>query len=232
MEPRPQLTRMNHALPFEKLGPADFERLCLWLVEQTGYAEAEALGEAGSEQGRDIVAWKDGLRVAFQCKRVRQFGAKSALVEVEKIRSLPEEEQPDELVFVVTCAVSAKTRKAARVSWGKDKTCHFWAGSELDHKVKQYPEIVEEFFNAAVEDRSRAQVVAYDRGAAIGGNVVGSPVVTGQNVVVNINSGLLAAAEESASAGLASQKSTLMQVSSNLGVSEPAPPRPKTSAPI
>jgi len=43
--------------------PHDFERLCLWLVEREGYQRAGYLGAAGS----DIVAWREGARLSFQC---------------------------------------------------------------------------------------------------------------------------------------------------------------------
>ncbi len=49
-----------HTLPFGKLSPCDFERLCLWLVEREGYERAEHLGAAGRDQGCDIVAWCEG----------------------------------------------------------------------------------------------------------------------------------------------------------------------------
>ncbi len=72
---QPTITRTTHTLPFNKLAPRDFERLCLWLVEREepalrlskGYERAEHLGAAGSEQGRDIVAWREGALWAFQC---------------------------------------------------------------------------------------------------------------------------------------------------------------------
>jgi hypothetical protein len=31
---RPPIIRTTHTLPFDKLSPRDFERLCLWLVER------------------------------------------------------------------------------------------------------------------------------------------------------------------------------------------------------
>jgi HJR/Mrr/RecB family endonuclease len=62
------VTRTTHTLPFDKLSPRDFERLRLWLVEREGYERAEHLGAAGSEQGRDIVAWREGALWAFQWK--------------------------------------------------------------------------------------------------------------------------------------------------------------------
>ena len=53
---KPSVTRTNHLLPFGELSAAQFARLCLWLVEYEGYTRAEHLGEAGSEQGRDVIA--------------------------------------------------------------------------------------------------------------------------------------------------------------------------------
>jgi hypothetical protein len=41
---QPPITRTTHTLPFDRLPPRDFERLCLWLVEREGYQRAEHLG--------------------------------------------------------------------------------------------------------------------------------------------------------------------------------------------
>jgi hypothetical protein len=41
---KPPITGTKHVLPFDKLSPLDFERLCLWLVE---------LGRIDQEQGND-----------------------------------------------------------------------------------------------------------------------------------------------------------------------------------
>jgi hypothetical protein len=37
MESKPEITGTTHTLPFDKLSPRDFERLCRWLVEREGY---------------------------------------------------------------------------------------------------------------------------------------------------------------------------------------------------
>jgi hypothetical protein len=39
-QPQPPITRTTHTLPFDKLSPRHFERLCLWLVEREGYERA------------------------------------------------------------------------------------------------------------------------------------------------------------------------------------------------
>ena len=143
---QPHITGTTHTLPFDKLSPRDFERLCLWLVEREGYERAEHLGAAGSEQGRDIVAWHEGTLWAFQCKRVQRFGPKDALAEVEKVLALPQNQRPVGLVLLVTCDVSVNTREKARARCAGEMECHFWAGTELDEKVKQHPDILQEFF--------------------------------------------------------------------------------------
>jgi formylglycine-generating enzyme required for sulfatase activity len=143
---KPTVTGTSHTLPFDKLSPRDFERLCLWLVRREGYERAEHLGAAGSEQGRDIVAWREGRLWAFQCKRVQHFGPRDALAEVEKILALPQNERPAALMFLVTCDVSANTRQQVRDRCAREMECYFWTGTELDEKVKCHPDILEEFF--------------------------------------------------------------------------------------
>jgi hypothetical protein len=39
------ITRTTHTLPFDKLSPRDFERLCLWLVEGEEYLRCRELTE-------------------------------------------------------------------------------------------------------------------------------------------------------------------------------------------
>jgi len=146
---KPHITGTTHTLPFDRLSPREFERLCLWLVKREGYERAEHPGAAGSEQGRDIIAWHDGELWAFQCKRVRSFGPNDALKEVEKILALPEGERPVGLVFIVTCDVSANTRQQVHGQCAGEMECSFWAGTELDEKVKQHRDIVEEFFRVS-----------------------------------------------------------------------------------
>jgi len=152
---KPPVTGGTHPLPFEKLAPLEFERLCLWLVEREGFERAEALGQSGSEKGQDVRAWRGDRRFVFQCKRVREFAAATGRKEIAKLRrELSPAEQPHELVFVVSAEVSADARAAIRSEWGDEATCHFWVGVELDQRVKRHPEIVREFFHLPSEPHS------------------------------------------------------------------------------
>ena len=150
---KPPITGTTHTLPFDKLSPRDFERLCLWLVQREGFERAEHLGAAGSEQGRDVLAWREGELWAFQCKRVQHFRPGDAEAEVDKVLSLLEDLRPVALVFLVACDVSDETRRRARARCGEEMGCEFWALTELDERVKDHPEIVEEFFEAGGDER-------------------------------------------------------------------------------
>ncbi len=142
-------------LPLDRLSPRDFERLTYWLVRREGYERVEFLGQAGSEQGRDVVAWKGGRRVVFQCKRVRRFVLAGAVDELAKLEKLGEGERPDVMVFVVSIAVSADLRAKIRgFWWGADEDCRFWSGAELDERIKRHPEVVKQFFRLLLGESS------------------------------------------------------------------------------
>ena len=146
---RPPATGTAHTLPYHQLSPRDFERLCLWLVQREGFDQAEHLGAAGKEQGRDITAQREGQLWAFQCKRVRNFYPADAETEVDKVLGLPDDLRPAALVFLVACDVSDETRNRARARCADKMDCHFWALTEIDERVKRHPHIVEEFFQIA-----------------------------------------------------------------------------------
>jgi 5-methylcytosine-specific restriction endonuclease McrA/Holliday junction resolvase len=178
---KPPITLTTHTLPFDKLSPRDFERLSLWLVEREGYERAEHLGAAGSEQGRDIVAWREGQLWAFECKRVQRFSPGHALGELEKLLSLPQDERPTGIVFLVTCNVPAKTRQQVRERCAGAMECHFWAGAELDAKIKQHPDIVREFFRVVpkpivISEKLRERVIKDSRGVCSICGRVGVPL--------------------------------------------------------
>jgi len=160
---KPAITGTNHILPFDKLAFSDFERLCLWLVRREGYPEAQHVGVVGNDHGRDILGEKDGKKWAFQCKRAKAFSLSHAEEEIEKIRGLPASDCPDVLVFLVTAAVSAKTRDSVKAKYGSNIECQFWGETELDEKVKAHPEIIDEFFQI---NRQPAQYPIWRRAMA------------------------------------------------------------------
>ena len=149
------LPATTHVLSFDRLSPADFERLCLWLVEREGYTAGQHLGLAGREQGRDVVAYKltpQGEELwYFQCKRYRSIGAANLRGEIDKLLSLTSEKPhlwPKGVVFVVSCAISARVREEVEAYCGQaNLDVEFWALTELDMRVKRHPELLREFFS-------------------------------------------------------------------------------------
>jgi hypothetical protein len=145
-QPGPPQTGTGHRLAYGELSPRKFEELCYWLVVREEYERVEHLGASGGEGGRDITAWRDGEQWAFQCKRVKRFGPTAAVQAAKKVLGLAKKERPRGLVLVVACDLSADARGAVREACGEEMECEFWAGAELDERVKRYPDIVAEFF--------------------------------------------------------------------------------------
>jgi tetratricopeptide (TPR) repeat protein len=157
MKKKADVTKTNHILPYGELSPAQFERLCLWLVEREGCLRPEHLGETGSEKGRDVIAYRatgDGEQLwYFQCKRYQTITAATLIKEIEKYNELAEADpakKPFGVVFVTNAALSADARKKIREFCDQyEYACEFWARTELDLLVKKHPDIVAEFFNLA-----------------------------------------------------------------------------------
>jgi tetratricopeptide (TPR) repeat protein len=158
MMTKPNVTKGAHLLPFGELSPLDFERLCLWLVEREGYLRPEHLGAAGSEQGRDVVAYHatgSGEQLwYFQCKRYQTISAATLIKEVEKYNELvgtDPTKKPFGIVFVTNATLSADAREKVREFCERHGyECQFWARTELDMLVNKHAEIVAAFFNVTL----------------------------------------------------------------------------------
>ena len=154
--PKPSIPSTNKLLPYNQLSPAEFERLCLWVIEREGYEKLQYLGEAGSDQGRDITAVKptdSGPQIwAFQCKRYERIGATVFQNEVDKCNSAKAAEPLYGIVFATNARVSVRVRDQVSAYCARyGLACEFWAASELDMLVKKHPDIVQEFFDAKSE---------------------------------------------------------------------------------
>ena len=146
----PRLTATGHLLNFSALEPLAFERMCVWLVKAEGFQSVQHLGASGFDDGIDILASKNGEVFAFQCKRVGRFAASQAETEIRKLLKLPTRERPRRVIFVVSCKVSARTRRHAAGLWGGGR-CEVWAETELDERVKRHGRIIKEFFGYQIQ---------------------------------------------------------------------------------
>jgi len=191
---KPDVTKSNHVLLFNELSPAQFERLCLWLVEREGYLRSEHLGEAGSEQGRDVIAYRvteSGEHLwYFQCKRYQTISAATLIKEVEKYNKLVESDptkKPFGIVFVTNAKLSIYSRKKVREFCSKHGyEVEFWARTELDMRVKKHEDIVEEFFNLKPEATVKETHVeaSGDRSVSIYGGSNEITIITGDSNTV------------------------------------------------
>ena len=150
---KPKVITIRKPLPFDALSPDDFERLCFWLIESEGYSGVQHLGDAGGDQGRDVIGYKGQALTYFQCKRYQQISSATLTKEVDKyvdlIASDPAK-RPEQIIFVTNARVSASIRdNLKKYCAERDLVCDFWARTELDYRVKKYDDIVHEFFDAA-----------------------------------------------------------------------------------
>ncbi len=87
----------------------------------------------------------------FQCKRYKSIGAKTLTDEVDKYLELAQEKphlRPAGVIFVVSCALSAKVREAVTEYCDQHRLAsEYWALTELDMRVKRHPDLLREFFN-------------------------------------------------------------------------------------
>jgi hypothetical protein len=151
---RPAVTGTAHVLPFDRLSPRDFERLCLALLPHEDFDNPEHYGATGSERGRDIVAYRKGKLWYVQCKRVKECGPQLLLDEVEKIRGLMRQDaslRPAGMLFIASCDVSATARDRVRKQCDKlGLACEIWGGTDLDARVHRRPEILATFFGQQI----------------------------------------------------------------------------------
>ncbi|HYL99427.1 MAG TPA: restriction endonuclease, partial [Blastocatellia bacterium] len=147
------VTRTKHILPFSELSAAQFERLCLWLVDREGYRNAQYYGESGSDGGRDIIAYNTTARGEelwyFQCKRKGRVTSTELRAEVDKISRLAAgdpEKRPSGIVFLTSASVSAGIRDSIGKYCRGRYRVEVWTRVQLDERVKHHRAIIDEFF--------------------------------------------------------------------------------------
>lgn len=195
---KPDVTKTNHPLPYGALSPKQFETLCLWLVLREGYLRPQHLGAAGSEQGRDVIAYrstKSGEQLwYFQCKRYQTISAATLIKEIEKYNDLviaDPTKKPSGIVFVTNATLSADAREKVRKfcsTYGYE--CEFWARTELDMLVKKHKDIVAEFFNVKSAKANKGTRIKSSGGRSviIHGDVTGATFITGDNKTLSAES--------------------------------------------
>lgn len=75
------IRRRRKELPFDSMEGHDFERFCADLLKARGFLEVEVTKGSG-DFGVDILAEKDGISYAFQCKRYDEPVGVKAIQEI------------------------------------------------------------------------------------------------------------------------------------------------------
>lgn len=152
----PVKTRIQE-LPFEDLTWEDFERLCLRLVRLERVVEhCQLYGTRGQDQGGiDLYARRfDEKYFVYQCKRVKNFGPPSIKTAVEKFLEGNWVDKTDTFILC-TSESMVPTERANEIEIQKEvlnkNKIKFisWDKETLSSKLKQLPELVDDFFGRA-----------------------------------------------------------------------------------
>jgi len=150
-------TALPHELPLNNLSDKEFERLCLWVVNDATnerFTQILWLNEdGGGERGRDVLATeaKTGKLFVFQCKRVEKFHPSDIEEELttfkEYVRLSPEI-LPDVYVLFVSASITDKTRERGNELATKiGMKIEYWPKSEIDHLVRANRSVFERFWH-------------------------------------------------------------------------------------
>jgi hypothetical protein len=150
-------------LPFDRLFPRDFERLCyrLILCEAPEIKGCHLYGVSGEEQhGIDIVGVKPTQPLQrpsyYQCKNVKSFSGSDLDDAVKKFETGAFGAAASELILIVrapskTNLIDAYLRQRARLATNQIDL-DLWTEEQLKEKLDYQPGIVEKFFGPAWAD--------------------------------------------------------------------------------
>jgi NACHT domain len=155
---RPPTVTNLQELPFNELTWENFEKLCLRLARgESDIEHCQLYGRRGqSQEGIDIYARLERTReyVVYQCKRVAQFGPVDLAGAVENFLSGKWGTKAS--TFVLCTQVSLEPReladeleKQAGLLGSKNVSLVSWDSRQLSQKLKNCPEIVNDFFSKA-----------------------------------------------------------------------------------
>ena len=129
-------------LPLDSLDWKTFEMLCCRLIGLDAETDhAYLYGVPGDDQkGIDIVAKKkvgNGFQTwCYQCKNYKKISSVQLKKAIEAI-----EFQADRYVFCITSMATERLRKVAN-----DYNVDLWDAQDISFKLKDYPELVADFF--------------------------------------------------------------------------------------
>jgi len=131
--PKTPVVSFDKPFPVDGLDPESFERFCQSLLQYLNPdADVHAVGGQGhTQEGADIeVAFPDGTRHTFQCKRVHQFGPRN----VDKAVADHTKQAAKKFILLSRIA-SPRTRDAVQQHPGWD----LWDKEDISRQVRTLP---------------------------------------------------------------------------------------------
>jgi hypothetical protein len=175
--PAPPVAARAQLLPFGELPWQDFERLCLRLAKTEGKPDHwQLFGDAGEEQGGiDIfVRHPDSNRyVVWQAKRHKTFSATKLKAAVELFLDGEWSDQTERFVLATGVALRSAplaraVEEAARVLAARGITFVPMDSERLSDRLKDHPEIVDDFFDRVWVERFCGPDAAAALGSRLG----------------------------------------------------------------
>jgi hypothetical protein len=143
---QPPVTTKLQNLPFNELSWEQFETLCAALIEaQSHVLHVERYGVQGDfQKGIDIVAVQRSVhgreKWVYQCKRYKEYTARLLEEALEKVT------YPTDFLVLM---LSIEARVALRNVVANRRNTFLWDSHDLSRKLKNLPDIVEDFFGKA-----------------------------------------------------------------------------------
>lgn len=171
LAPLQGLSTQVNPVHFEDFSGKQFERLLLGYAIRNGWKDAEWLGEAGGDGGRDI--WCEESRTAILCANLKQPTLAKARSDIEKLRAGDLKVKTVLVVFGGTVSADLRGKiKEAAMELGITN-CLVWGHGELEENIRHkapsllqrfcggvaFPETLEEMRELAVTGRPAKSAV-------------------------------------------------------------------------
>ena len=146
-----------YEIPLAKMNDKEFERLCMWIVEEkpNGVEFEDVLWlneEGGGERGRDVIATEISTdkKWVFQCKQVIQFGPSDIESELTTFAHHIEEDpsiKPDVYVLFISRSITDRTKsKGDELAAKIGMEIKYWPKSTIDRLVRIKPKVKDRFW--------------------------------------------------------------------------------------
>ena len=187
IEPNPPIVSREQSLPFKELTWKNFERMIVRLVRKDGeIVDCFLYGTEGQEQeGIDILAIhsdRENLKICYQCKKVKKFYPSSIKKAVNKFLSGKWAEQAREFVLCIAVPLES-TKQQEEIVRQRDRLSKkgieliIWdaaAAGNLCEQLKNYPDLVDDFFGRPWVERFNGREAAESLGERLNGYEFGA----------------------------------------------------------